>query len=388
VSDTANSRLLASLGLASAALFTDLDGDGRPELVVTAEWGPIRVLRNVSGRFRDVTREWGLSGQSSRWNGLAAGDFDGDGRLDLVGTSWGRNISWRATPRRPFELVVGNFGGPGLSAIPAQRDSATGREMPLESFERLGIAIPSVRQRIATYAAFSAATVDDVLGAASRSAIRVGATTFDHTVLLNRGDHFEARPLPNAAQWAPAFAPVVADFDGDGREDVFLAQNFFPTEVGTPRFDAGAGVVLLGDGQGRFRALGVRQSGIRVLGDQRGAAAADYDGDGRVDLAVSQNGAFTTLWRNRGAAQGLRVRLRESADNPLAIGARLRLTSEHRQGPVRELRAGGGYWSMDAATTVLAPLSGATALWVRWPDGREQTVPLSAGQREVTLRAR
>jgi hypothetical protein len=43
---------------------------------------------------------------------------------------------------------------------------------------------------------------------------------------------------------------------------------------------------------------------------------------------------------------------------------------------------------MDGATTVLAPLSGATALWVRWPDGREQTVPLSAGQREVTLRAR
>jgi enediyne biosynthesis protein E4 len=119
----------------------------------------------------------------------------------------------------------------------------------------------------------------------------VGATTFDHLVLLNRGTRFEVRPLPTTAQLAPAFAPVVADFNGDGIEDLFLAQNFSPTHIESPRFDAGAGIVLLGDGRGEFRSLGVEQSGIAILGDQRGAAAADFDGDGRVDLAVSQNGA-------------------------------------------------------------------------------------------------
>ena len=49
-------------------------------------------------------------------------------------------------------------------------------------------------------------------------------------VFLNRGDHFEARPLPLMAQLTPAFAPVVADFDGDGNEDIFLSQNCFGTE--------------------------------------------------------------------------------------------------------------------------------------------------------------
>ncbi|MFN2564389.1 MAG: FG-GAP repeat domain-containing protein, partial [Gemmatimonadaceae bacterium] len=371
--------------LVSAALFTDLDGDGRPELVATAEWGPVRVLHNTAGRLRDVTAEWGLPRRTSRWNGLAAGDFDGDGRLDLVATSWGRNIPWRASDERPYVLIAGNFGGAGLGLVFAQRDSATGREMPLESFSRLALVIPSVRDRIATFAEFSKATVDDVLGAQRERRVRVGATTFDHTLLLNRSGRFEARPLVAAAQLAPAFAPVVADFDGDGREDLFLAQNFSPTEIGTPRFDAGAGLVLLGDGRGGFRPLSVRQSGIRVLGDQRGAAVADYDGDGRVDLAVPQNGAATTLWRNRSGAPGLRVRLNAGPDNPWGIGAQLRVVGDQASGPARELRAGSAYWSVDGATTVLALPPWARGVRVRWPGGGEQTVPLTAGQRELML---
>ena len=91
-------------------------------------------------------------------------------------------------------------------------------------------------------------------------------------------------------------------------------------------------VVLLGDGRGGFRPLDVRRSGISVLGDGRGAAAADFDADGRVDLAVSQNGTRTTLWRNRGGRAGLRVRLSAGPDNPLGIGARVRIVS--RRGAV------------------------------------------------------
>jgi len=249
----------------------------------------------------------------------------------------------------------------------------------------LSLAVPGALARFPTFAAFSHATVGEVLGDASSSAVRVGATTFDHQLFLNRGNHFEAHALPNEAQLAPAFGIVVADFDGDGHEDLFLAQNFSPTALDTPRFDAGAGLVLLGDGHGSFHALSAGASGISVLGDQRGAAACDYDGDGRVDLAVSQNGARTTLWHNHGARPGLRVKLSDGPGNPTGIGARLQISVRGQHGPVREIHAGSGYWSVDAPTTVLSLVPGTDSLLVYWPKGKRQSVPLRPGQTTIRL---
>ena len=116
-------------------------------------------------------------------------------------------------------------------------------------------------------------------------------------------------PCPREAQFAPAFAACVGDFDGDGLEDVFLSQNFFATEPKTPRCDAGRGLWLRGDGHGGLQPVPGQESGIKVYGEQRGAALCDYDHDGRVDLVVTQNGNQTRLFHNVGAKPGLRVRL-------------------------------------------------------------------------------
>jgi hypothetical protein len=227
--------------------------------------------------------------------------------------------------------------------------------------------------------------MDQILGSFAKGATRLGATHMDHMVFLNRGDRFEARSLPLAAQLAPAFYAGLADFDGDGKEDLFLSQNFFATEVGTPRYDAGRSLLLLGDGAGGFEPVPGQRSGLIVYGEQRGAAYADFDGDGRLDLAVSQNGAATRLFRNKGATPGLVVRLVGPAGNPTGIGAHLRLRYGDREGPVREVQAGSGYWSQNGAQQVLGRAGQATALWIRWPGGRAQVVPLVSGQAEATV---
>jgi hypothetical protein len=386
VPDSGTNGPFAHMGMVSAALFSDIDGNGWPDLLVALEWGTIRIFLNQRGRLVPGPELPGLSGLYSRWNGLATGDLDDDGRLDIVATSWGRNIEYHASPADPLYLYSAYFerGRPGV--LLAQQDPRIGGLAPLTTYARLSLAFPSAAQRLRTFAAFADADVNTVLGPLAQGAVRLGATTMDHMVFLNRGDRFEARPLPAEAQCAPAFYAGVADFDGDGNEDLFLSENFFPTEIAVPRYDAGRSLLLLGNGAGVLEPVAGQRSGLEVYGEQRGAAYADYDGDGRLDLAVSQNGAATRLFHNTGAAPGLRVRLIGLPANPTAIGARIRLRYEGKEGPVREIQAGSGYWSQNGAVQVLGRSGEPAALWVRWPGGREEVVPLTRGQAEVTVR--
>ena len=184
---------------------------------------------------------------------------------------------------------------------------------------------------------------------------------------------------------APAFAVCVGDMDGDGQEDIFLSQNFFATQPETPRYDAGRGLWLKGDGGGAFKAVPGQSSGVKVYGEQRGAALCDYDGDGRVDLVVTQNGAETKLYHNVGAKPGLRVRLVGPAGNPTGVGAVVRLRFGERWGPAREVHAGSGYWSQDSAVQVLGTPDPPTALWVRWPGGKTQQADVPPRTQEMNV---
>ena len=204
-------------------------------------------------------------------------------------------------------------------------------------------------------------------------------------VFLNRGDRFEARPLPLAAQLAPACYAGIADFDGDGREDLLLSQNFFATDVATPRYDAGRSLLLIGDGAGGLEPVPGQRSGLIVYGEQRGAALCDYDRDGRVDLVVTQNGAETKLYHNAGARPGLRVRLRGPAGNPTAVGAVIRLKFGDRYGPAREVHAGSGYWSQDSAVQVMGTPEPPTGIHIRWPGGKLTSSAIPSSAREIAL---
>jgi enediyne biosynthesis protein E4 len=283
------------------------------------------------------------------------------------------------------------FHGPfgvtrGEELLLARHDPRLNGLAPLNSYPRVRHILPDVTTRAGTFGAYADATVQLVLGPFMSRVERKSAVTLDHMLFLNRGDRFEAVSLPTDAQLAPAFYAGVADFDGDGAEDVFLSQNFFPTAVGVPRYDAGRSILLTGDGKGGLRAVSGTHSGLVVYGDQRGAAYADLDGDARLDLVVSQNASATRLFRNRGARAGLRVRLQGPPGNPDGVGAQVRVVYGETMGPIREVQAGSGYWSQNGAIQVFGLSNPPTAIWVRWPGGAESRVAVSGAGREIVVR--
>ena len=387
--DAENTARLAGVGLVSGAVWSDLDGDGWPELILACEWGPVRVFHNDRGRLREVTAELGLAGFLGWWNGVTVGDFDGDGNLDILATNWGLNTVQHASPEFPFLLYAGDFDGSGaLTLLEATRDPATRLELPERDLDALAAALPFLRGRFQTYAAYGRATVADIAGPALANARRLAVTTLCSTLFLNRTNYFLAVPLPPEAQFAPAFAACVADYDGDGNEDVFLSQNFFATQAKIPRCDAGRGLWLQGNGRGGFRAVPGSESGVMVYGEQRGAAVGDFDGDGRVDLVVTQNAAETRLFHNVRGRPGLRVRLQGPPGNPQGVGGVIRLEFGGRFGPAREIHAGSGYWSQDSSTQVLARPEEPRQIWVRWPGGQTSLAGLPPGALEVSLNPR
>ncbi|HWN96404.1 MAG TPA: FG-GAP-like repeat-containing protein, partial [Methylomirabilota bacterium] len=381
-----------NLGLVNGAVFTDLDGDGFSELVLGCEWGSVRIFRNERGRFSP----WNphvtgaslnpqlstLNSLAGWWQGVAAGDFDGDGRMDIIASNWGRNSPYQWFSRDEIRIYYGDFSADGqIHGVEAYADS--GRFVPRRDLQVSSRALPWLAQKFPSNRAFAAASIADVLGGHRPTAKELRVNWPDTTVFLNRGDHFDVRPLPIEAQFAPAFGICPADFDGDGNEDVFLAQNFFATDGDTSRYDAGRGLLLRGDGRGGFSAVPGQKSGLLIYGEQRGAATCDFDGDGRIDLAVAQNSAQTKLFHNEGATPGVHVRLRGAKDNYPAVGAVLRRVNRGMKGAAHEIHAGSGYWSQNSATTVLT--GAGDEIWIRWPGGAETISSIPAGAASVTI---
>lgn len=383
--DAPNSQTVSAAGLVSGAVWSDLNGDGFSELIVACEWGPLRIYQNNSGTLVEVTAEWGVAAYTGLWACVAVGDFDGDGKLDLVASNWGLNSTWKADLDHPLRLYHGDFNHTGgVDLLEAIWDSQRSQYIPPYRLNEAARGLGQIRGVYGTHRAFAMAGAMEVLDALQANFKTATAGVLTSSVFLNRGGKFEIHPLPDPAQYSAAMGVAVADFDGDGHQDLFLSQNFFEVRPELTRQDAGRGLLLHGVGNGEFEPWNSAQSGIAVDGEQRGTAVSDFNEDGRPDLVVTQNGDETRLFMNRTGKPGLRVRVHGPPQNPDGFGSVMRLEFSDHWGPAWELHGGSGYWSQDSGTTILPTPSQPVALQIQWPGGRTTRTEVPWNCREIT----
>lgn len=381
------SRTFQEIGLVNAAVWSDLDGDGYPELILACEWGPLRIFKNREGHLEETTRSLGMDVWTGWWNSVATGDFDGNGHPDLLAGNWGKNTPFQPHMHHPLRIYFGDLDDNGVvEGLQAHYDPAREEWVPERSLSALSRAWPAIQTRFTSHEAYGKADVKSILGTHYNNSKMLEARTLETTLFLNRKSHFEIQPLPVEAQFAPVFGIVVADFNGDGHEDAFLAQNVFGVEPKTSPYTAGRGLLLAGDGTGNLEPIPGQVSGIQIYGEQRGSAASDFNKDGKVDLAVTQNSGPTMLYTNATSASGLRVALEHLTPQRPVFGAALRTITPRGKGPLKEIQAGSGYASQSSPVQVLHPREAIEGLEVRWPGGRITQHSVPTGTSELVIR--
>lgn len=296
--------MLKNIGMVSAAIWTDFNNDGWPDLVLVGEWMPIVFLENDHGHFRDITAQTGLQNELGWWNSIVAGDFNNDGLIDYIVGNLGQNSYYRASHTYPMHVYAKDFDQNGsYDAIPTMYipdDHGVKHEYPTEGRDDLIRQMIGMKRKFPTYKAFGYATIQDILTPEDmKGALVLEANQFHSVYLENKGNgHFEMHVLPVQAQVAPIYGMVTGDFNGDGNLDVALCGNDYGPDPNTGRYDALNGLVLLGDGAGHFRPLTILQSGFYVPGDAKAMAWIDLGG-GQPGLAVTQNNGPLLLFRPR-----------------------------------------------------------------------------------------
>ncbi len=392
VPDQTNSEVFNDIGLITDAVFVDLNKNGAQDLILATEWGAVQVFENENGRFINQTEKWGLHRFSGLWQGIATGDFTGNGFPDLVVTNRGENSPYQIDDQNyPLKLFYRDFNqNQQLDIIDAYYDEATGGYVPRRKYLDFTPLHENMLLNISSHREFASSTIGDLTHMDPEDIPSKSVNTLQHMVFINHeGEGFTAVPLPDETQLTAGFFAGVADMDNDGNEDIFISQNFYPVynPESNPRLDAGRGLWLRGDGEGNFGPVSGHIAGIEVYGDQRGAALGDLDRDGRVDVAVSQNAAETRLFKNETEKRGILVTLTDGPNgNSSGIGSSIRLLYENeRKGPARYIQAGSGYWSQNSFTQVMGFDVMPIAIEVTWFDGTVQTIEINEDQTDYRV---
>jgi enediyne biosynthesis protein E4 len=447
---TAKAGLGAS-GWGQGACAADYDNDGFDDLFVTY-WGQNRLYRNNGdGTFGEVTKAAGLTDARTRWGaGCAFLDFDRDGRLDLFvanyidldlatapvpdsglcrykgiavacgppGLPGGKNALYRNAGNGRFEDVSGPSGilkangtyGLGVTTLDFDDDgwvdvyvandsnpSALYRNNRDGTFTDIGVTAGCAYSQDGKPQAGMGIAVGDYDRNGTLDLFKTNFAGDTSTLYSNTGqglceDRTFASGVGLNTRWL-GWGVGFMDLENDGWLDLFLVNGHVYPEVEQIKTEAGykqRKVVYRNLANGRFEDVSERLgSPVTTPKAGRGAAFADLDNDGDVDVVVNNVHDAPDLFRleSQKSNHWVTLKLVGTRSNRSAIGARVRVrTAAGVQ--VDEVRGGGSYYAQNDLRVHfgLGSTTKIDRVEVRWPNGLEETWTDLAVDRFVTLR--
>jgi hypothetical protein len=258
------------IGMVSSALWTDLNHDYRPDLILVGEYMPITIMINQGDQFTKNTKEYKLENTYGWWNSINGADIDSDGDIDYVIGNYGLNSFFKPTVEQPVELYANDFDLNGtfdpITTVFIQNESYIFHPRNLMIDQ-----IPSFGERFKTFEKFSntpfrnSFTKEEIDNSIHKQCQMM------HSVILERteDDYFRIHNLPHQAQFSPVFGIVLHDFNDDHLPDLLLTGNSFAEETVYGYYDASLGTVLINEGSFRWKHLENNKINLVAEGDKK-----------------------------------------------------------------------------------------------------------------------
>lgn len=282
------SPALSAVGMVTGAVWANVQGDPREELIVVGEWMTPRVFGHKGARLEEIKTN--LANYHGWWKAVAAADLDGDGDRDLVLGNLGENFYLRPDKDRPVKLWVKDFDDNGTAEKILTRTVA-GKDKPVFLKKELTDQVASLRKQNLKYTDFAGKSAQELF--TSRQLENVSVLPFDYPsscIALNDGKGgFTVQKLPLPVQLSCVNTIVCRDVNSDGRVDLVLGGNQFGFLPQFSRLDASLGQVLINRSGARFDAPGPGETGLELRGEVRDIVPVAAKG-GPALLFLQNNG--------------------------------------------------------------------------------------------------
>ncbi|HYI78659.1 MAG TPA: VCBS repeat-containing protein [Chryseolinea sp.] len=284
-------RELKYAGMITDALWTDFDGDGKTDLIVVGEFMVVTPFKNTGGKFVRVNNS-GFEKYSGWWNSIAGGDFDKDGDVDYLLGNLGLNNYYNISEQQPLRVYAKDFDqNESTDAILScyfKSEAGDMLEYPVHFWDELNAQSPKFRNQFSSYKQYGRVTLEDLLKPYDTTGMLVLKANYaESSYAENKGNgKFLVKSLPKVVQRSPVNGIVVVDVNFDGNLDAFMIGNDHGNEVFSGKYDAGTGIVLLGDGSGNFNAIPSVESGFKVDGDAKALGKLKNGADEELFIAT------------------------------------------------------------------------------------------------------